>query len=220
MRRPLPAAPEHDPSDTGIPLFRSTVFVSLLKIPLFVLMLCETFISFRCSYTQISLLLSPRYLHAGLHHCYLLLSDIGVFFFPFFSPQCMEPEWMTLPPPQMLFISGSTARFAFKHCCTCGQVMQLQRNVCSCKWCFVKESRSLRKTVHLNARSFEEKKKTPNCDHTTTSTTIQILQGWLRACGLSATFVRHSIVSFLLYKSWGEAKTLVSYVKNRGYFFN
>lgn len=67
-------------------------------------------------------------------------------------------------------------------------------------------------------------RETPNCDHTTitTSTTTRILQGLfcICECRLSATFVRHSIVSICLYFDNGKGKTLVSYLKQTGgYFF-
>ena len=98
----------------------------------------------------------------------------------------------------------------------------VQRNVCRAKGVFVQQDLepSLQKTLqlHLNAclldiTKKEKKLRTPNCDHTTTTTTtttiatttstttIQILQGLfcICECRLSATFVRHSIVSISLY---------------------
>ena len=71
----------------------------------------------------------------------------------------------------------------------------------------------------------KKKLRTPNCDHTTTittSTTIQILQGLfcICECRLSATFVRHGIVSISLYfKSWERQITSFIFKIKGGYFF-
>lgn len=90
--------------------------------------------------------------------------------------------------------------------------------------------------LHLNACLFDITKKkknlrTPNCDHTTTTitttttsttTTIQILQGLFCVYErrLSATFVRHGIVSISLYFNHGKSKSLVSYLRQTGGTFS
>ena len=113
----------------------------------------------------------------------------------------------------------------------------VQRNVCHAKGVFVQQDLqpSLQKTLqlHLNACLFDITKKkkklrTPNCDHTTTTitttstTTIQILQGLfcICECRLSATFVRHGIVSISLYFNHGKKQnTSFIFKTNRGVLF-
>lgn len=93
-----------------------------------------------------------------------------------------------------------------RHLCT---------RVCSC----------VRMLLWRNEERERGKPRTPNCDHTTTittsTTTIQILQGLFCVCvrRLSATFVRHGIVSISVFWSWEIQITSFIFKTNGGYFF-
>lgn len=128
------------------------------------------------------------------------------------SPSCDPLLLVTSSSPR-----GSPQCIAFKRYCTRQHLTAVQRNVCHAKRCFLDDiSSHLCKRVcsciwMLVWRNEEREKKkrnlrTPNCDHTTTittstTTTIQILQGLfcICVCRLSATFVRHGIVSISVF---------------------
>ena len=174
---------------------------------------------------------------------------IAWYIYAFFTlPQPPPPPQLQtryLSPDPLLLVTSSSLRgspqcIAFKRYCTCQHLMQY--SVMSVVQKGVFTTRSLAISAKDFAAAFEcslvwhneEKKilRTPNCDHTTTTTTttitttstttIQILQGLfcICECRLSATFVRHGIVSISLYFNHGKSKTLVSYLRRTGGTFS
>lgn len=171
----------------------------------------------------------------------LLFSDrmVHLWIFPHSRPP-QKPQTHYPSPVPLLLVTSSSPRgspqcIAFKRYCTCQHLTAVQRNVCHAKGVFCTTSLAI--SAKDFAAAFEclfditkkEKKelRTPNCDHTTTittsTTTIQILQGLfcICECRLSATFVRHGIVSISLYFNHGK-KQITSFIfkTNGGYFFN